>query len=358
MKVHPLAREALHHLPAPKGSIVVVIPDSTRPMDLDQALQAIHSWAGDRVSGVRIGLGLHRESTQAELQSLRHICPWEIQDHDPDDCVALGEVDGIPVEVARPVATADHIVTVGRVELHQYAGFSGGYKGVVVGCGGRRLIEALHERSVVTQPGVRVGQLQDNPFRSLIDRIGGGLAPTTALQWIPGNGWVAGDPVGVLRIAEEASRPFAPSSKTVDRVLIALPASKAVNLYQASRGATYLALSPRPPLNEGAQIVLEAACPEGVGLGAGEANFARALRSCAPPWTPLLTDPTSFGGGSQRAVMLALLAERYHLVLTGCSDPRPIRELGIEAHSESAETLFGTFELVVPDPFRQLPQLV
>ena len=209
-----------------------------------------------------------------------------------------------------------------------------------------------------SRDGVRVGSLNGNPFRGLIDRIGKRIPSTSALQWLPEHGWVAGDPVHTLRFAADISRPFADCSESVSRVLVDLPDGKAVNFYQASRGATYLALSPNPPLQPGATIVLEAACPEGVGLGSGEANFARALRSCKPPWSPLLTEPLSFGGGAQRAVMLALLARHYELVVTGCLHPESLRKLGVEAHSQSASELFGPFDLTVPDPFRQLPQLV
>ena len=46
-------------------------------------------------------------------------------------------MDGIEV-VARPVAEAPYAIVVGVVELHQYAGVSGGHKAVAVGCGGRQ----------------------------------------------------------------------------------------------------------------------------------------------------------------------------------------------------------------------------
>ena len=358
MKVHRSPADALRELPEPTEPLLVIVPDSTRPIDLKSALHAVQLWSGGRVSAVHVGLGLHRRSTESELSVLRKACSWTVVDHDPDDCVELGALDGAPIEVSRAVGEAKRILTIGRIELHQYAGFSGGYKGVVVGCGGRSLIEALHDRQMVTQPGVRVGELTDNPFRTLIDRIGQQLPSTTALQWLPDHGWMAGDPSKVLAVAAKISKAFFPSPKPVDRVLVDLPNSKAVNFYQASRGATYLALSPRPPLFPGAQIVLEAACPEGIGLGSGEANFANALRSCPPPWTPLLTEPIAFGGGSQRAVMLALLAQKYRLVVTGCSNPSPLLELGVEAYKESASERFGTFELVVTNPFQQLPQLV
>ena len=56
--------------------------------------------------------------------------------------------------------------------------------------------------------------------------------------------------------------------------------------------------------------------------------------------------------------MLALLARKYRLVVTGCSNPGPLTELGIEAYQESASELFFPFDLVVSKPFQQLPQLV
>ena len=251
---------------------------------------------------------------------------------------------------------ADALVAVGVVELHQYAGFSGGHKAVVVGCGSQEGIRALHHRDFLCQPGVLVGQLHDNPFRAHIDRVGQMLPPCTALQYIHKKGWLAGEAASTLQQAASFCDPFFDVTTKAQSAILRNPESKAVNFYQASRAATYLALSPRPPLEKGARVIVEAACPEGLGLGLGEQACAEALSSCSPPWSELLDGPFEFGGGAQRAVMIARLSRHYELIVAGCDKPDALRKLGIQATSDSAESLTRGTVLRVQQPFVQLPQ--
>ena len=287
--------------------------------------------------------------TTAELAPL---APWTPLQSDPDDAVPYGEVDGVPGRVTRAVAEADHVVTIGIAELHQYAGVSGGHKGVVVGCGGRATIQALHHRDRVTDPRVRLGVLEGNPFRGAIDALGARLGVSLALNWLPQAAcWLAGPPAEVTAAAVRALDPWELVAGEWSGAVLPVPPAKAGSFYQASRAATYLGLSPAPPLIPGATLVLHAACPEGLGA---EAGFVAALRSCRPPWTELLTGPPPEGAGAQRAVMLALLAARYHLQVRGCTDPDPLRAVGLDASAGPPPE--GPGWLYVPAPFSRLPQ--
>ena len=298
---------------------------------------------------VVVGLGLHRRMTRSELAPL---AAWSPEQHDPDDCVPTAMVDGIPGSVVRTVAEADIVVSVGIAELHQYAGVSGGHKGVSVGCGGRATIAALHHRDRVLAPGVRIGQVDGNPFREAVDRLGQAARCSLALVHAPAAGvWLAGEPGAVVREAAARIAPWVEEPRTWPGAVLRVPRVKAGSLYQASRAATYLGLSPAPPLSDGARLILDAACPEGLG---SEAGFVAALRSTPPPWTQLLSGPPPVGAGAQRAVMLALLARNFQLELAGVDDPAPFRSVGIPATRAPAPS--GPDWLDVPAPFSVLPQ--
>lgn len=300
---------------------------------------------------VVVGLGLHRPMTRAERAPLK---PWSAVQHDPDDCVATAVVDGIPGEVNRLVASADAVVSVGVAELHQYAGVSGGHKGVAVGCGSRATLAALHHRDRVLDPHVRIGQVDGNPFRAAVDGLGAAAGCSLALLWVPSVGvWLAGEPGAVVRAAIKRMAPWVPEPRTWPGAVLRVPPAKASSLYQASRAATYLAMSPDPPLEHGARLVLDAACPEGLG---SEAGFVAALRSCPPPWKSLLVGTPPAGAGSQRAIMLALLARHYRLEVAGCDDPSLLHAAGIPATRAPAPR--GPDWLDVPAPFSRLPQRV
>lgn len=326
-------------------------------MDVPAALAALAARYPDASGRVIAGLGLHRPMSDSELAPYRAACRWPVLNHDPDACVHLGEADGHPSWVHPALAEAELVIAVGVVELHQYAGFSGGHKAAAVGCGGRATLASLHTRALVCHPDVQVGRLEGNPFRRGVDALGELAGCRLALQALPGGRWVAGRPRAALAAAAEALSPWRSVGQRASAVLLRVPGAKAVNFYQASRAATYLALSPRPPLAEGARLVLDAACPEGAGDGDGERAFAALMRSTTPPWEPLLTGPVPRGAGLQRAYMIARLAARYELIVAGCQQPEALRALGIQATAEAAERVAGPDALEIPAPFERLPQL-
>lgn len=288
--------------------------------------------------------------TTSELASIAHFDPIQ---HDPDDVVPTAVVDGIEGSVNRRVAEAPYSIAVGVVELHQYAGVSGGHKAVAVGCGGRATIAALHHRDRILAPHVEIGRVADNPFRAAIEALGEAARCRLALVWVPAaNVWMFGPPKAVVRAAFERMDPWTWHSTPAQGAILEVGAEKAVSLYQASRAASYLALSPRPPLVSGATLVLRAACPDGLG---SEEGFVQALAEHRPPWTALIEGPPPRGAGAQRAVILALMAQRYRLVVEGCQDPETFLAVGIEAHSHFVER--PATWLRVERPFQQIPQL-
>ena len=137
-------------------------------------------------------------------------------------------------------------------------------------------------------------------------------------------------------------------------MLLRVPPSKAVNFYQASRAATYVALAEHPAICAGGTVFVEATCPEGIGLGSGELACARAmrrgrdellrdLRSDAPPHT---------SGGEQRAYVLAMALELVDIVLVGAPSIPELRDIGVTQRDAAPAT-----DLVVDDPFHALPIL-
>ncbi len=298
---------------------------------------------------VVVGLGLHRRMTREELGDVARFRPRQ---HDPDDTIPTAVVDGIEGSVSRWVAEAPFSIAVGVVELHQYAGVSGGHKAVAVGCGGRQTIRALHARARVLADGVQIGSMDGNPFREAVDGLGRAARCRYALVWVPAIAeWLFGPPEAVVREGLRRLNPWRWVDSCAPGVVLQVPPSKASSLYQASRAATYLSESPSPALVPGGTIVIRAACPEGLG---SEAGFVRALQEGGWPWSPLLTGPEPAGSGAQRAVMIARLAQRYTLEIEGCVDPRPFHAIGIAA-SPSITDRPANWPIVV-DPFQQLPQ--
>jgi len=343
--------DVLAAAPPPTGARVrIAVPDGTRPLDIEVALAALRPWLSGDVRAV-VGLGLHRPMRADELPR----SPFPLLQHDPDDTVPTAIVDGIPGGIARAVADADVLLGVGIVELHQYAGFSGGHKAVAVGLGARATLDALHHRDRVTAPGVRLGRLHGNPFRAAVD----GLGEAAGCRWVllqAGGRWFAGEPRATLAAAAASLACWEDVPRRHPAAILHVPPRKAANFYQASRAATYLGLSDDPPLVPGATLYLEASCPEGMGEGDGERAFAAVLAAGRPPWGALLEGPAPVGAGTQRAVMIAATLRRHPLVVTGVRDPAPLRACGIDATSAPALALAPPDALVVNDPFARIPR--
>jgi len=346
-------------LPPGLRRLAIAVPDLTRPLDTVSVLATLRRALGERAPAeitVVVGLGLHRPLTEAELSRNHAACGWPVVNSTPDDTADLGLVHGIPCQVAHPIAEAEMTLAIGVVELHQYAGFSGGHKASAVGCGGRDTLAALHARAMVCDPEVQVGRVEGNPFREAVDALGEHNGTRLALLSLGDGRWTLGEPRAALRVAAAAQDPWWTVPEPVSACILRVPEAKAANFYQASRAATYLALSPSPPLVDGARIVLDASCPDGAGDGDGERAFGSLMAMTAPPWQSLLTGPVPSGAGLQRAFMLARLAQRYHLIVAGCDQPEALQRLGVEATSSPASAV-APGALTVNQPFTRLPQL-
>lgn len=329
-------------------SLAICIPDHTRPMDVSTALEAVVKCL-TKTPRVVVGLGLHRQMTSEELAPIQS---WNPIQHDPDDVVYVGQSGGIQGFVSRAVCEADAALIIGLVELHQYAGFSSGYKGIVVGCGGRETIRQLHRRELVLSKGVCVGQLEGNPFRMHIDAIGAQSNARWALVYVPAlKCWAFGEPKALIAAIAEKSQPWMFLNQRYKRAIVRVPSCKQSSLYQASRAASYLALSPSPPLLHGAEIIIEAPLEEGLGA---ERGFVTTMEASIAPWSELLSGPEPTGAGAQRAVILALMAQKVTLVLRGCHNPGYFQQLGFNASEEKARLDAET--LLVDNIFERIPQ--
>jgi nickel-dependent lactate racemase len=250
-----------------------------------------------------------------------------------DELVDLGDIDGLPVMVNRRCVETDLLLATGVVEPHQYAGYSGGAKTVVIGCGGEATIQASHGPAMLDHPGTRLGALEGNPFQAFVRRAGAriGLAYVVNVLLNEAGEMVAaaaGEPVAVHDYLVERARQIyeTPIPRPAHLALAGVSLAKAVNLYQASRAVTYLALTDRTPLLPGAPILLPASIPEGAGQGAGEQRFLDILSSAASP-AQLIADlrRSGFPAGGQRAYILAQVLALHPVIVVGAEHPEIVR---------------------------------
>lgn len=339
----------LRSLARPGMKVVIAFTDATRPSPdrlLVRLLLSELEQAGVHRSDITLlcGVGLHRPMSDEEFatklgeENMRGIAAINHSASNAEELVDLGEIDGIPVVTNRRCAEADLLLATGIVEPHQYAGFSGGAKTVVIGCGGEATIRETHGVAMLDRPGTRLGKIAGNPFQEFLRRAGERIGLRYVLN-------VALNADGQM-IAAACGRPdavhdhlVAAASRScvasVDRAvhigLAGIPPAKGTNLYQASRGATYLALADRTPLLPGGPIIIPAAIPEGAGEGKGEQRFFEALASAASPAelaAQLRRD--GFPAGAQRAYILARVLADHPVIVAGAQRPDAVRACHME----------------------------
>jgi len=350
----------------PEDSVAVVVTDVTRATPDDVLLGAMVDeldQAGvDREQiTVVVGLGLHRPMDDDEIEAaLGEFAPLTIN-HDPEATVTVGSVDGVDIEIHEAVADADRVLSTGMVEPHQYAGFSGGAKTVVVGAGGESQIGYTHGPDLLKRDGTRLGRVEGNPFRDFLDRAGDRVGVDFCLN-------VTHGPSGVLDAAAGDARPvvthLAASTRealsvelddTYDAVVAGVGAPKDANLYQTTRAATYVALGDYDPLAEGGRIVLPATLPEGAGEGTGERRFRDWLSNSTDAESLYAEMAAGYRPGAQRAFVVARVLREYDLWVTNSVHPEVVEDCLMHAAETPADAIDpGSDVLVVPDALNTL----
>ena len=304
--------------------------------------------------------GLHRPMTQeeaiekfgeenlADLQFINH------QATDATQIADLGTLHEIPITVNRLCIEADLLIAIGVVEPHQYAGFSGGAKTVVIGCGGEQTIEATHGMTMLDREGIQLARVAENPFQEFVREAGINIGLQYVLNVVTNRfgdivGAACGNPIDVHN--HLASISLKECQVSVDfpahAAMLGIPQSKGGNLYQTSRAATYLAFAESPPLLPGAPIILQASIPEGAGKGLGEKRFFDLLSSTTSP-SDLIVEfqQKGFPAGAQRAYILAKTLLKHPVIVAGAEHPDVVEACHMEATPDLQSALIRTEEIV------------
>ncbi|GAB4118011.1 MAG: nickel-dependent lactate racemase [Candidatus Caldatribacteriota bacterium] len=171
---NPINSLPLNQLAQGAKRVVIIIPDVTRGVPLSGVFPYIIeelNKAGvelDQITVV-IALGVHRNLTQEEIVDMigkEFSKKINVINHDPFDknkLVHLGETKyGTPIEINKVVFNSDFKITIGKVEPHEFAGFSGGRKVILPGICSERSIKFNHRPEMIMDKNSRPGSLEKN----------------------------------------------------------------------------------------------------------------------------------------------------------------------------------------------------
>lgn len=170
----PIGTQRLSELAKPGNKVAIVVNDQTRstpshlivPPVLDELNKA---GVKDSDITIIIGSGTHRPATNEEMKTLlgeEILQRVRVTSHDcqAKDLVYLSRTKThlTKVYVNKTFAEADLRVLTGDIELHYYAGYGGGRKGVLPAVSGEETIQ--HNHAMILHPKARTGVLEENPI--------------------------------------------------------------------------------------------------------------------------------------------------------------------------------------------------
>ncbi len=286
----PLETPPLAGRPRP-ASVAIAVPDETRPTPLGLVLPPLlgrifATWPDLSPEDVLVimGGGLHPPAGADDLARLLPpsvVGACRVMAHDARHspmtyCGATSR--GTPVEVNAAYAAAELKLVVGQIDPHQFVGFTGGAKGVIIGCGSVKSVQANH--SLMFGQGAQVGVLGDNPVRQDLNEAGRLAGVDFAINVVldPSKrvvGLWAGAPEAVVRAGAPLCDGLYGVPLTTEGYDIVVASCgghpKDICLYQAQKGLNLASLCAR----EGGRILLLAACPQGIGDEAYETYVRR-----------------------------------------------------------------------------------
>ena len=278
---NPIGSPGLEELARGKRSAAIAVCDITRPAPnqtvLPHVIGALEA-GGIPASNITIliATGLHREATPEELAEI--LGPDLLERHpvhshrarEIEEQVYLGETSsGTQAFVDQAFIEADLHITIGFIEPHLMAGFSGGRKLISIGLAGERTIKRLHSPLYMRDPQATEGSFPNNPLhRELLEiaamvghdfMVDVALTNTRAIAAVFAGEPVAAHARGVDFVRQSTLACVAEPADAVITTSGGYPLD--LTFYQAVKGLTAAAHVVR----DGGEILLAAGCKEGLG---------------------------------------------------------------------------------------------
>lgn len=285
----PVAGPPLEDLARGRRSAAIAVCDITRPapnrLTLPPLLERLARAGIPRErTTILIATGLHRPATPAELGEIlgpEIAASYPLVNHNArqrEDHIYLGQArHGTPVWIDRRYVEADLHITLGFIEQHLMAGFSGARKLIAPGLADQETIRHLHSPRFMRDRRAVEGSIEDNPLHEellqisqmaghdfIVDVVLGEQKKITAV--------FAGSPreahaAGVAFVREKTTAWLAKPVEAAVTTAAGYPLD--LTFYQAVKGVTAATHIVRP----GGIILVLAACEEGAGAG----EFSRLL---------------------------------------------------------------------------------
>jgi nickel-dependent lactate racemase len=285
----PIGTQALATLARGRRDACIVVCDITRPVPnkilLPPILRTLEG-AGiprDRIT-LLVATGTHRPNLGAELDMLlgaEIASRYRVVNHEsrnPGTHCDLGtSPNGVPVRLDRTYCEADLKITVGLIEPHFMAGYSGGRKLIMPGIAAFETVQNWHCPRFLESPFATNGVVENNPVHLESLAIARMVPPDLILDvTLDEQNRMTGVFVGEMEMAwrtgvEFAARHVRAEAPAAADIVVTTCAGYPLDatFYQAVKGM----VGALPVVKSGGTIVIASECAEGL----GSPEFANAL---------------------------------------------------------------------------------
>jgi nickel-dependent lactate racemase len=284
----------LRDLVCKEKNVCIIVPDKTRACPTKKILpiviEEVEKCAPQEIAIV-ISNGLHKSLVKEEIVELlgeEIVEKYRVVNHMANDKQQLTDM-GVKTSYATPVvlnklaAQSDHIIAVGLVEPHFFAGYSGGVKAILPGIAGSEAIFNNHSYKMIGNPNASYGILDENPiYQDIVE-----FASFVNLSFIVNvtinekgeiTNIFAGEPVKAHKEAVDFLKSYTDVrvNELADIVIVSnggFPLDR--DLYQAVKGMT----TAETVVKEGGIIIMVAECRDGFG---GHEEFKALMQKANP----------------------------------------------------------------------------
>jgi nickel-dependent lactate racemase len=351
----PIGSPALAEIVRPRDRVAVVVPDATRASGSDRISSVLRDGLlrlgvrGERLSFL-VGGGTHRPPTPDEVFRIVGADvarSTAVHFHDAFDEAANPRIGttprGTPVEIDRLLAECDHVILVGAISFHYFAGFSGGRKALLPACASDRSIQANHllgfdRERLGKAEGVATAVLDGNPVSEDMEDAARLFGPSFLVNTVlDASGRIVGIYAGDWFAAHRrgcadylaAHSVVAPERRPVV-VASAGGAPRDVNLIQSHKALEHACVL----LEDGGDLVLVAECGEGLGAADFLDWFAPGT---AAGMAGRLVNGYRIHG--QTAWGIRWKSERYRVRLVSGLPPDQVRRMGMEPYASPEDAM-------------------
>jgi nickel-dependent lactate racemase len=262
---------------------------------------------------------------------------------------------GTKVSVNPLLLDADFALAIGNVDVHYFAGYTGGYKAVVPGLAGKETIERNH--SLMTLPNAEPAVVESNPVREDLEEAG----RMTGLRYVVNVvqderkrivSSYAGDPIAAQRAAIKTVDDLVkvPVRESADIVVASAGGyPRDINLYQAHKAIENASHA----VKAGGTIILVAECREGF----GNSTFETWMTSASSLDEVEEKLSKHFILGAHKAFALSKIAKRAEItvasnkllansiILRTCKKPQDALDDAWRSHGKDASILLMPYAM-------------